>query len=300
MKTPVNPFKLCFLISLSFLICQNAFSQEKKIPLYDGPAPGSESWNWDEDVYDSPIWQTRVVYNVTKPSLTLFSPNPALKNGTAIIVCPGGGFYGLSINSEGYWVAKYLADKGITVFVLEYRLSHSLTKDPVKENMTISSNQHSAVRANTIPFAVADGRAAIAYVRNHAAEYGVKPNQIGIIGFSAGGTVAASTAYNYSPENKPDFAAPVYAFMPPELQGTIASDAPPLFLVAATNDQLGLATHSVDIYSKWLASKHSAELHMYAQGGHGFGLKHQNLPTDTWIDRFADWLGLLGYLKPLK
>jgi len=289
--------QILILASLVLITRYSAFSQEKKIPLYDGPAPGTESWNWDEGVYDSPIWQTRVVYNVTKPSLTLFSPNPNKKTSTAVIVCPGGGFYGLSINSEGYWVAKYLAEKGITVFVLEYRLSHSLTNDPVKENSDASASQHNVVRAGVIPFAVADGKAAIAYVRKHASEYGIKSDQIGIIGFSAGGTVAASSAYNYTPENKPNFCAPIYAFMPSGLQGTIAEDAPPLFLVAATNDQLGLASHSVDLYSKWLASKHSAELHMYAQGGHGFGLRHQNLPTDTWIDRFADWLGLLGYLK---
>lgn len=298
MKIPfTNPSK--FLTFLLVLISFSAFSQGKKIFLYDGPAPGSESWNWDESVYDSPIWKTKVVYNVSKPSLTVFNPDLKKKTGTAIIVCPGGGFYGLSINSEGNWVSKYLTDRGITVFLLEYRLSHSLTQDPVKEYSTVSSSQHLANMGKIIPLAISDGKTAIAYVRKHASEYGIKPDQIGIIGFSAGGTVAASSAYNYTPENKPNFCAPIYAYMPPELQGTIAEDAPPLFLTAATNDQLSLASHSLDLYSKWLASHHSAELHIYAQGGHGFGLRHQNLPTDTWIDRFSDWLGLLGYLKPV-
>jgi lysophospholipase L1-like esterase len=136
-------------------------------------------------------------------------------------------------------------------------------------------------------------------VRQHAAEYGISPSRIVIIGFSAGGTMAASSAYNYTPENKPDYVAPIYAYMPPALQGTIAADAPPMFLAAASDDGFGLAPHSVDLYNKWLASKHSAELHLYAKGNHGFGMRKQNLPTDGWIDRFGDWLGLQGLLKPI-
>jgi len=299
MKLNSRWYPFLFPIILLCTFTKTSMAQDKKIFLYEGSAPGTESWNWDEGVYDSQIWQTRVVYNVTKPSLTLFKPDPKLKTGTGIVVCPGGGFYGLSINSEGYWVADYLAKKGITVFVLEYRLTHSLTNDPVKENSSITTTEHAQNREKVIPFAIADGRAAIAYVRKHAAEYGIKTDQIGIIGFSAGGTVAASTAYGYTAENKPNFCAPIYAFMPPELQGTIGDDAPPLFLAAASNDQLGLAPHSLDLYTKWQKARHPAELHLYTQGGHGFGLRHQNLPTDTWIDRYADWLGLLGYLKPL-
>jgi predicted peptidase len=81
------------------------------------------------------------------------------------------------------------------------------------------------------------------------------------------------------------------------MHGTIANDAPPLFIVTATDDGLGLAPHSVDLYNKWLSTKHDAELHMYARGNHGFGMKTQNLPTDNWIERFGDWLGLQGLLK---
>ena len=138
------------------------------------------------------------------------------------------------------------------------------------------------------------------YVRKHASEYKISPVRIGIIGFSAGGTVTASTAYNYTAENRPDFVAPIYAYMPEFLQGAMPNDAPPMFLAAATDDQLGLAPHSVDLYNKWVAAKHSAELHLYANGGHGFGMRTQNIPTDTWIDRFADWLNAQGFLKSAK
>jgi lysophospholipase L1-like esterase len=147
--------------------------------------------------------------------------------------------------------------------------------------------------------AVADARAALTYVREHAAEYGVSPQRVGIMGFSAGGTLAGATAFNYTAANKPDFDAPIYGYVPPGLLTKIADDAPPMFIAAATDDQLGLAPHSVELYNKWTASKHSAELHMYAQGGHGFGMRKQNLPTDNWIERFGDWLDLKGFLKPI-
>ncbi len=151
-----------------------------------------------------------------------------------------------------------------------------------------------------IPFSVADGHEAIRYVRQHAVEYGVSPSRIGIIGFSAGGTVAASSAFNYNADDRPDFVAPIYPYMPPALQGTIMADAPPMFLAAASDDQLGIESHSIDLYTKWNTAKHPVELHIYEKGGHGFGMQKQNIPTDTWIDRYGDWLGLLGLLKPIN
>ncbi len=149
----------------------------------------------------------------------------------------------------------------------------------------------------TIPLTIADGRAALAYVRKHAAEYQIAPDRIGILGFSAGGTVTASSAFNYTSDNRPAFVAPVYAYMPASLQGQVATDAPPMFLVCASDDQLNLAPNSVELYSKWLAAKRPVELHMYAKGGHGFGMNTQNLPTDHWIERFADWLAQQGFMK---
>jgi acetyl esterase/lipase len=273
-------------------------AQQKVIPLYNGSAPGSENWNWSEAVNDSNIFKTKLVYNVSRPSLTVFMPDASVANGTAVVICPGGGFHMLSINTEGFDVAKWLVKKGVTCFVLKYRLVHSLTNDPAQEWVSGFGKKEAQQRDSVvIPLSIEDGKSAIAYVRKHAAEFGVDVNKIGIIGFSAGGTVAASAAYNYSAENKPDFVAPIYAYMPPQLQGTIAQDAPPMFLVAASDDQLGLTSHSVDLYTKWLASKHSAELHLYSKGGHGFGMKVQHLPSDSWIERFGDWLTLNSYIK---
>ncbi|TMI86523.1 MAG: alpha/beta hydrolase [Bacteroidetes bacterium] len=289
---------ILFALSLSLLV---AHAQQKVIQLYSGPAPGSENWNWDEKVNEKNMWNTKVVYNVSRPTLTVFTPDASVANGTAVIICPGGAFHALSINSEGFDVASWLVKKGIVCFVLKYRLAHSLTDDPVKEVMDKSGKKEfNDENAAVIPLEIADGRTAIVYVRKHASEYRISPDRIGIIGFSAGGTVTASTAYNYTAENRPDFVAPIYAYMPEFLQSTVPNDAPPMFLAAATDDQLGLAPHSVDLYNKWVAAKHSAELHLYAKGGHGFGMRTQNIPTDTWIDRFADWLNAQGFLKSAK
>lgn len=284
---------ICSVLFLSLTVS----AQQKVIPLYDGPAPGSESWTWTEAESDNNAWQTKVVYNVSKPTLTVFAPEAGKGNGTAVVIAPGGAFHALSINSEGYDVAKWLAQKGVTCFVLRYRLARSLTTDPVAEvNAKWGKPEFDEAIKNTIPLVVADGKAAIAWVRNHATEYQIEPNRVGIMGFSAGGTVAASTLFNYTPENRPDFAAPIYPFFPTEMTGTIANDAPPLFIVCASNDGLALAPHSVELYNKWLTAKRDAELHMYARGDHGFGMRVQNLPTDKWIERFGEWLGVQGLM----
>ncbi len=283
------------LLSLVLIIFLSA--QQKVIQLYDGPAPGSETWNWNEAENDNNEWKTKVVYNVSRPTLTVFSPDADKAIGTAIIIAPGGGFHALSINSEGYDVANWLVKKGITCFVLKYRLAHSKTTDPVAEMMAKwGKKEFDDENEAVIPLVIADGKAAIAYVRKHASEFNIAPDRIGIMGFSAGGTVTASAIFNYTKENRPDFAAPIYPFFLPAMHGTVASDAPPLFIATASDDGLGLAQHSVDLYNKWLSTKHDAELHMYARGNHGFGMRKQNLPTDNWIERFGEWLGVQGFL----
>jgi predicted peptidase len=289
---------IALLIVSLVLLASNALAQQRVIQLYNGAAPGSESWTWNEAENDNNMWQTKVVYNVSKPTLTVFAPAEGKGNGTAVIIVPGGAFHALSIDSEGYDVAKWLANKGVTCFVLKYRLARSLSTDPVGEVMgKWGKKEFEEENAAVIPLAIADGREAIAYVRKHAAEFNVLTNRIGIMGFSAGGTVTSGTLFNYTRENRPDFAAPVYPFFPKDMMGTIPKDAPPLFIVTASNDGLGLAPHSVDLYSAWLAAHKDAELHMYARGDHGFGMRTQNIPTDRWVERFDEWLGVQGLSK---
>ena len=267
------------------------------IPLYPGVAPGSSPENYPEKQYFSKVWNTEVVTNVTRPTLTVFKPSPQLKNGAAIVICPGGGFMALSIASEGTDVAKYLAAKGMTAFVLKYRVAHT-GEDGTQEFASLYEDKQKfgELLRGIVPLSTEDGLAAVTYVRQHAAEWGVSPDRVGIIGFSAGGSIAAAVAIRYMPEGRPAFVAPIYGGGVSK-DATVPSDAPPMFIAAATDDNLGLAPQSVALYQVWTAAKKSAELHMYAKGGHGFGMHKQNIPTDRWIDRFADWLQLEGFLN---
>ena len=287
---------LCFVLSFAGLA-----AAQDVIPLYPGAAPGSPagSDSYPEKQYFSKTWNTDVVSNVTRPTLTIFKPSAETKNGAAVVICPGGGFMALSISSEGTDVAKYLAARGMTAFVLKYRLAHT-GDDATQEFGTLFADKakFGAMLRDTAPLSIADGLAAVTYVRQHASEWGISPDRVGIIGFSAGGMVTQEVAFRYAPEGRPAFVAPIYpGGMSKDLP--VPADAPPMFIAAATDDSLGLAPDSVALYQKWLGAHKTAELHMYAKGGHGFGMHAQGIPTDHWIDRFADWLVLEGFLaKP--
>ena len=287
---------ILFAFSLSVVIVN---AQQKIIELYNGAAPGSENWNWDEKAMTYAPWNSRIVYNVSHPTLTVFLPDSSIASNAAVIICPGGAFQVLSIESEGYDVARWLNKKGITAFVLKYRLTHSLTDDPVEEMFAKQPNtdKFNEDIQPIVAMDIADGKAAVAWVRSHASDYKISPDHIGIIGFSAGGTLVTGVAYNYDKNSRPDFVAPVYPYVGSFKKGAVPGDAPPMFIAVASDDQFGFHLHSVDLYKDWITSKHSAELHVYAKGGHGFGMRTQNIPTDAWIERFGDWLQLMGFAK---
>jgi len=289
--------KLLHTIILVFLLGHIIQAQQKVINLYQGPAPGSEDWDWDEEVFQLGNTGSGLVYNVSKPSLTLFEPDSVLANGTAVIICPGGGFQFLSIDSEGNEVARWLAKKGYTAFVLKYRLSHSLTDNPMQEFMQKQPNSEKFNKdvVPVVAMAISDGKAAISYLREHADEYGISEDRIGIIGFSAGGTVATGVAYSYDPDSRPDFVAPIYPYVGSFDHSAVPADAPPIFILVASDDIFGFNEHCIALYNDWINAKKSAELHIYAKGNHGFGMNKKNLPVDSWIQRFADWLNMLGY-----
>lgn len=292
--------KIIIVIAILFSTTSINFAQNKVVQIYEGAVQGTENWDWEEGIQEGSSWRTQVVYNVAKPSLTIYKPDPAIANGTAIVICPGGGFIALAMGNEGYDVASWLVKKGITCFVLKYRVAHINTTDAVKYfNDAIHGGDKEKIKnqQKAIPYSIADGKAAIKYVRAHATEYGINPNKIGILGFSAGGTVAASAAFNYNAETKPNFVAPIYAYFPKEMQGKVQDDAPSLFIAVAANDPLNLQPHSVDLFTAWNTSKKDAELHVYNQGGHGFGMRVQHTTSDTWIERFADWLAVKELIK---
>ena len=285
-----------FVLLLSLLFCHLAYSQVQVIKLYPQGAPGSENWTWNETEMKIPGTDFRFVYNVSDPTLTVFNANPAIATGTAVIVCPGGAFQFLSIDSEGYQVAKWLNDHGITAFILKYRLSHSLTDNPFQELMAKlpGSEKFNEEIVPIVNMAISDCKTALAFVRSHADEFGISKDKIGIMGFSAGGTVITGVAYTYDQECRPDFVAPIYPYVGSFEKPAVPSDAPPMFILAATDDIFGFHKHCIMLYNEWVDAKKLAELHIYAKGNHGFGMTKNNLPVDTWIERFADWLKMLG------
>lgn len=282
------------VINVFFLMLTNALYAQKNIKLPITVEDESMEYQKKEKQYFSEAWKTEVVTNVSKPSMQVFRPDEEKNTGTSVIICPGGAMYALSINSEGNEVAKWLAERGVTAFVLKYRLVP--TKEEAISELNADGERVLLRAGNVLPMGISDGLNAIEYVRKNADKYKVDVNKIGIMGFSAGGAVTMGATFNYEDHNKPNFVAPVYAWMDIIPFSDAPADAPPIFVVCASDDPLNLAPASIRIYNTWLQAGKSAELHMYAKGGHGFGMRKQDLPTDQWIDRFGEWLGLQGFM----
>jgi len=285
-----------FITVAVLVVAVTVAAQEKPIPLYNGVAPGSETWTWDEKTID--VNDMKITLDVSKPTLVPYLP--AKPNGTAVIIAPGGAFHALAVGHEGAEVAKWLNKKGVTAFVLKYRLGHDDPAHPENNFMTLLQTNNfrklDSINSTIVPLAMQDGLTAMKYVRKHAASYKINPKKTGFMGFSAGGTVAMSVVYNASDENRPNFVAPIYAYEGAIIGSAVPTVKTPIFIAAATDDDLGLASHSVHIYQKWVDAKQPAELHMYERGKHGFGMRKQNLPVDKWIERFGDWLRMQGLL----
>lgn len=277
----------------------NEFSpaQPQVIPLWAEGEIDTTGWNQPEDETALPSG-LKVVRNVSRPTLTAFLPDPSIANGTAVIVCPGGAYHFLAYDHEGIQVARWLNERGIAAFMLKYRLFQTGADFPACVEQNLNDPQTMAFITETIfPQITADGCQAIRTVRARAAEWKLNPERIGIMGFSAGGFATLSTTLHYDPSSRPDFAAPIYSAPPPD--APIPNDAPPLFLLCAADDDMASAV-STKYYAEWRAAGHPVELHIYAKGGHGFGMNQQGLPSDVWIERFAEWLQAQGFLPQAK
>ncbi len=249
------------------------------------------TYEGEERQYFSEVWQTTVVSNVFEPTLTVYEPSSEKKNGASVIIAPGGGLYALSINSEGIDVANWLVSKGYTAFVLKYRLVP--TKDDATQEIMDDSQNEAAelVRKVTpvLPTSIADGLASVSHVRSNAETYGIDPDKIGFMGFSAGGAVTLGVAYNYDESTKPNFLVPVYPWTTVIPLTDPKEDAPPMLIICASDDALGLASGSIELYNKWYQKQLNVGLHMYSKGDHGFGMKTQGFASDSWIERFHEW-----------
>ncbi len=254
------------------------------------------AWKNAERQYFSETWNTPVVTNVSVPTMQVFRPRKEVANGTSVIIAPGGAFYALSIESEGNEVARWLAERGITAFVLKYRLVPT-GEDGVKESADVGERFVETVTP-IIPLATADGLSAVSFVRKNAGRFGLNPGKIGFMGFSAGGTVAMGVTFNYTPESRPNFIVPVYPAVNLSGHHDVPDDAPPMLVICASDDAIGLAPESVSLYSAWREAGVSAALHMYSKGDHGFGMRKQNLPSDNWIERFYEWSLAEGFTAP--
>jgi acetyl esterase/lipase len=269
-----------------------AFAQLPKnlpqaLPLWPAGAPGSEARKAEAEVVDGSN-----VCNVHNPTLTPYVPEGDKSTGTAVIICPGGGHSKLCLGHEGYALAEWFRERGIAAFVLKYRLAR-------EKGSSYTVQDH----------AMADTRRAIRLVRSRAAEWHLRADRIGILGFSAGGELAAYAAMKSDAGDKgaadpveqyscrPDFQALIY----PGGSGTFTVEPgmPPVFLAAGYRDRPDIAEGLATVYLKYKAAKIPAELHIFANAGHGFGYRPDAKPSaaSRWPERFTEWLADSGMLK---
>jgi acetyl esterase/lipase len=252
---------------------------------------------------------TRMLRNVGDPSLSLYRPASGKANGVGVIICPGGGWRILAWEHEGERVAAWLAELGYTALILKYRLLPT-PPDPAAfiEAMAAMDGQvqrrlpaaeaprclddivrHDAITAAR-GWAAEDGRRALALVREQAAELGIDPTRIGMLGFSAGAFLTADVALD--PGGAPlAFAAPIYGG--DTSQGAVTAESPPLFSAVAQDDRLFFKMCET-LYARWSDAERPAALHVFGSGGHGFGMAPRGLACDRWPALFADWLKDLG------
>jgi acetyl esterase/lipase len=281
--------KICILAGLAVAGRAQLTPPAREIPLYPGVAPGSGNWSYSErtaGTLDKPQPQ-----NIVRPVLLYYPAEKAIAVGTAMVIAPGGGFRTLMMSYEGVDVAKRLNQMGVDAFVLKYR---TVYVDPDAPPAAAASGLATAgpqAWQDVREMAGADGRQAVRLVRQRAAEFGVLPHRIGIIGYSAGGAVLLSTVYGPA-DGRPDFAAPIYAAgasSNPPPQG-----APPLFIAVAADDQAVGYQGSIDLFGAWRKAGLPAELHVFQAGRHGFGTKGGG--ADHYLDRLEEWLKLNGWL----
>jgi acetyl esterase/lipase len=302
------------MLALICLVTQigNLSGQSKVINLWNGIIPGAIHNDKYKQTVDSADNWVKMRF-VTEPSLDMY-PAPAEKaSGTAVIICPGGAYWGIAVEHEGAQIAKWLNSLGITAFVLKYRLPDNT----IMENKTIAPTQ--------------DGQRAIRLVRSHAKEWGIDPHKIGIMGFSAGGHLAStlSTHFNekvYEPEDltsaRPDFSLLIYPVISMDSSIThwgsrinllgdrptlalvkhysnelqVNSETAPTFIVHSFDDNAVPAQNSINYALALQKFNIPCELHLYQSGGHGYGLGKSTNTESTWPEACRKWLVTRGFL----
>jgi acetyl esterase/lipase len=276
----------------------DAPAEPDAIPLGTGGVenqPAPESWFRQ--------WGEPMARNVSAATLTPFLPDPGKANGAAVIVAPGGAFRWLSMNNEGWKVAKALADRGIAAFVLKYRLQPTEPSlDTFKEKMAQGFGPPpppSGAQAGEVPprpprpdlsNQLADAEAAYALIVKRAEEWGVDTQRIGMIGFSAGAGLTMHSTLN-SKTMKLAFIGPIYGNMGPV---DVPEDAPPMFVAIASDDFLFHGQFG--LIKSWFDAGRPVEFHLYQNGGHGFGLGYPDRTSNGWFPVFMHWLEVNKFL----
>lgn len=298
--------RLLLIVCAAFLLHGEACAQGV-VRLWPGKAPGTETWSLDESVVETA--NGRRIYNVKDPTLTVYLPDRRIANGTAVIVAPGGGLRALSEDDR---LVQWLNRRGFAVFVLKYRLLQQpvpaeSTKDirfpppafgpGAQAEMEIrhanaNPSPNDARLSAVLDMAINDMQQALILVRRNAAQWGVDPHKVGVMGFSAGGGVGIGAALAAPGQAYPDFLITVYG--PSLMDVNVPQHAAPLFIVVNEN-HYNVTNGLLALFSKWKEAGRPAELHVYdvINGAVGMSLHHQ--PVDSWLDRVVDWLSVRGF-----
>ena len=301
--------QLCLIASTCLATPALAADKPLVVELWPGKVPDEPGTIGAENVRMSPkldrkqvevTESTRMMTNVTKPTITIYRPAKDKDTGTAMLICPGGGYWNLYWELEGEEVAAWLNSLGVTGIILKYRVPRRPDEpegEPARRPLQ-------------------DAQRAVSLVRSKAKEWGIAPDRIGIVGFSAGGHLAIATATSfekrtYEPVDdidkiscRPDFAIPVYSGylkakdkdeLAPGL--SVPKGTPPMFLVHGGADIISDPEHSVVMYRALKRAGVPAELHIYANAAHDFGVRKVDNPCSTWTQSCAIWLRGQGFLK---
>lgn len=236
-----------------------------EIAIWDGDAPGSEGRVNEEEVVNERVRK------VHQPSLTVHLPPRELATGAAVLVCPGGGYHHVTIYKEGHQVAAWLNTLGVAAYVLKYRLDRDE--------------------------ALQDAQQAMKLIRKRGEEWGVKADQVGAMGFSAGANLVVNLMMNHDALSRPNFLAPIYFSMRGlDLEKITSENALPTFIAGASDDTTTPPAQAITLYQKLLGLGVPIELHLYEQGGHGFGLAKTKGAASSWTVRCEEWMRGRGLL----
>lgn len=268
-------------------------AQPTAIELGTGKLPGATA----EEAWHSQ-YGSMFARNVTVATLTPFLPEKSKASGAAVIVAPGGGFRTLSMENEGWNVAKALQKKGVAAFVLKYRLNPTPAdmagfEQSMRQMFAGTARRPPAPQDPSKALApqLADAQAAFKLIRARAKEWNVDPDKVGMIGFSAGAMLTVTTALygDVQPAFIGDIYGPLSAVKVPE-------NAPPLFIALAADDPF-FANAGFGLIDSWKAAKRPVEFHLFEQGGHGFGMYPKETTSTGWFEAFASWLRMHGFAK---